>query len=172
MDFLKLYFNTWQLTTIALVLNAYSLLSLMRGNFVVFLLLLLTTLFVLKVPTKNNKCYELKYKNITEWFIMFSVVYIYYTMYGSKITGYDITLFYIILLLHNINFSIRNTLVYKNLPTNTNQQLQKTINKWITPYKSETKTKLENIYKYTNTYFNENITIMYLVILSLYIYNK
>jgi len=91
----------WHILMASLVVNAFALLTLSRGLFIVFLLLTLNLLFLSKLSNTyilNNKNkinpIELKLKEATEFIILLTISLFVYKKYNKKIINYIKTITY------------------------------------------------------------------------------
>lgn len=159
----------WHLVTAALVLNAYSLLALIKKDFILFIILFISAIFTIKLENFYREIYNLDnskeayYSNVSEWILYLSVFIVYTKIYNKLLTKPRLALIFVILLLCNVNFTTRHLLMQFN-----NIELDKPIELWIKPFSSIPIDTVVNFHKLTR-YFTEEYTIMYIVAILIYI---
>lgn len=92
----------WHILMASLVVNAFALLTLSRGLFIVFLLLTINVFFLIRLSNiyildnKKNKInpIELKLKEATEFIILLTISLFVYKKYNKKIIKYIKTITY------------------------------------------------------------------------------
>ena len=174
--FLKEYnIKPWLLITTGLVLNAFALLNLLRGEFYVFIGLyvfsqyteLLNRYYVNKYDLHSNL--ELYYSRISEWIKLITTILFFIQLYRHKIDRLTVKLLLFLgicmFILCNINFTVRNSLLIKE-----NKEINKYIELWVKPMSNVSKERLEKIHSNTK-YFTENLLIIYIVILMVIIHH-
>lgn len=163
--------------TYSLCLNAFGLLSLIYGEFLLFIMLFIFSIYLNKIYKAYVKKYSIKdrhidiYHNFADYIKIISTYCFFTLFYKSKISYNLIYLSIALLVICNINFTIEHILFdSKNKENNDN------INKIFMNYWSKSiswipDNKLKIIYNVTK-YFNELFIICYFVILMLYIHYK
>jgi hypothetical protein len=166
----------WHILMASLVVNAFALLTLSRGLFIVFLLLSLNVAFLIRLSNiyildnknKINRS-ELNLINITQMFIFLSLGFFIHKKYQNKITKGIVSIFSIIIFLYILYISIKNQRIFYRTK-------YKLWGSFYTPITNRIdlsffKDKLNILQQYTE-YFNEYYTIIYLLILITYINYK
>ncbi len=139
-----------------LVLNAFSLMELVKGNFIVFLLLSVMAFFT------DRLVKESMYQRIAEWIKLFTVFAFFTRIYRRKITNSVLVLALVILLLCNINYTVERLIIYH--AGGEKKHLKREELMWITPYKKISAEKIKKISEITQ-YFSETYTLIYIGIL-------
>ena len=154
-----------------LILNAFSLLSLMYKEFTLFILLFVTSLYCTvlfkKYSEKNeNENKKLKYySNFADYVKILSTYVVFSKMYEKKININIIIITTIILILCNINFTIENIL------DKTNKDQSEFIKLWNKTLSWIDEDKLQKINNFTQ-FFSEEFIMVYVVLIMIYIHNK
>lgn len=162
--------------TYSLCLNAFAILSLIYGEFLLFIMLFAFSLYLNKVYKSYVNKYNVQNRTIEIYFNFADYVkilstYSFFTLiYKKKITNDIVFISALILILCNINFTIENIL-FTNEEENND-----TYNKIFMKYWNKTlswinKDKLKKIYVFTQ-YFSEILVISYFIIIMLYIHYK
>jgi hypothetical protein len=163
----NLKFQPHNIITYGLCLNAFGLLSLLYGEFLLFIMLFATTIYTSHIFKSYNKKYKIKnkkvefYYNLADYIKILSTYIIFSNLYDKKITNPIIFLSIIILVLCNINFTIENIL--NNKKTNIFIDIWNKTLSWIS-----TK-NLEIIHNYSK-YFNEDLILVYFIGIMVLIY--
>tara|TARA_X000000950_G_scaffold262682_1_gene334209 strand:+ start:434 stop:961 length:528 start_codon:yes stop_codon:yes gene_type:complete len=162
-----LKFQPYNLITYGLCLNAFALLTLLYGEFLLFVMLFATTIYTSKLFKQYKKKYNYEkkyidmYYNVAEYIKILSTYAFFVTLYKSKLNNQVYLISIILLLLCNLNFTIETILEEKekNIFIKTWTKLLS----WIP------KDKLKSLYNFTQ-YFNEENILMYFVIIMVYVY--
>ena len=163
----SLKFKPYNIITYGICLNAFALLTLLYGEFPLFIMLFAFTIYtnyIFKLYKKeydyNNKYADLYY-NIGEYIKILSTYAFFTTLYKQKINIQIYAISIVLLILCNVNFTIQNILEDKK-----NNAFINTWNKtlsWIP------KNNLQQMYSFTQ-YFNEENILVYFIIIMCYIY--
>lgn len=162
-----LKFQPYNLITYGLCLNAFALLTLLYGEFLLFVMLFATTIYTSKLFKQYKKKYNYEkkyidmYYNVAEYIKILSTYAFFVTLYKSKLNNQVYLISIILLLLCNLNFTVETILEEKekNIFVKTWTKLLS----WIP------KDKLKSLYNFTQ-YFNEENILMYFVIIMVYVY--
>ena len=162
-----LKFQSHNIITYGLCLNAFALLSLLYGEFLLFLLLFVSTIYTSHIyksyikKYNENTEYVKFYYNLADYIKILYTYFIFTSLYNIKIKKPIIIISIVILSLCNINFTIENIL-------NTEKQ-----NLFIETWKKSMSwidmNTLQNINKYTK-YFNEELILVFFVVIMCYIH--
>ena len=162
--------------TYSLCLNAFGLLSLIYGEFLLFIMLFIFSIFLNKIYKEYVKKYNIKnryieiYYNFADYVKILSTYAFFSVIYKKKITYNIIFVSSIILILCNINFSIEYLIFDTNKENKDN--LDKIFMKyWSKPLSELGNDKLININKFTK-YFDEMFVLCYFVLIMLLIHYK
>jgi hypothetical protein len=162
--------------TYSLCLNAFGLLSLIYGEFLLFIMLFIFSIYLNKIYKEYVKKYSIKnryieiYFNFADYIKILTTYAFFSIIYKRKITNNIIYLSIVLLVICNINFTIEDLLFEQTKENND------TYNKIFMKYWNKTMSwihedKLKIIYKFTK-YFNEIFVICYFVLVMLYIHYK
>jgi len=153
--------------TFSLILNACGLMNLLNNKFIIFVFLFITSYYALLF----NKIYADKYNyssikvnyfhNVAEWIIIISMYMIISNLFKYKINIYIIIVFVIILILCNLNY-ILNKYNEKNA----------CIELWDKCIKTFIHKDAIDAIKNITIYFDETLTVLYLLIIITYLYFK
>ena len=162
--------------TYSLCLNAFGILSLIYGEFLLFIMLFIFSIFLNKIYKEYVKKYNIKnryieiYYNFADYVKILSTYAFFSVIYKKKITYNIIFVSSIILILCNINFSIEYLIFDTNKENKDN--LDKIFMKyWSKPLSELGNDRLRNIYKFTK-YFDEMFVLCYFVLIMLFIHYK
>jgi|SaaInlStandDraft_2_1057019.scaffolds.fasta_scaffold173266_1 hypothetical protein len=163
----SLKFQPYNIITYGLCLNAFALLTLLYGEFPLFIMLFTTTIYTSYIFKLYKKKYDYNpkyinlYYNLGEYIKILSTYAFFTTLYKSKINNKIYGISIILLILCNVNFTIENILEDKknNIFINT---WNKTLS-WIP------KNNLQKMYSFSQ-YFNEENILVYFIIIMCYIY--
>jgi low temperature requirement protein LtrA len=155
------------ITTFGILLNANALMCLLNNNFPQFVFLFLTGYFCsildkTYIDKYNYDSPSIKYyQRVAEWLKIVSLFVIFYRLYKNNIDYMIITIFILLLSLCNINFVIND---YN--PKN------KCIEFWKKCIiKIFNKDSLQYVSNFTK-YFDESMTIIYLIVMMTYLFYK
>jgi hypothetical protein len=162
-----LKFQPYNIITYGLCLNAFALLTMLYGEFFLFIMLFATTIYtsyIFKLYKKKYN-YESKYVdiyyNLAEYIKILSTYAFFVTLYKPKIKYQTFVVSIILLILSNLNFTIENILQ--------NKEKNMFINTWIKMLSWMPKDNLQKIYTFTQ-YFNEEFILIYFIIIMCYVY--
>lgn len=153
--------------TYGLCLNAFGLLSLLYGEFILFIMLFASTIYISHIFKAYNQKYNLStnmiklYYNVGDYIKILTTYFFFTSLYKKKINMNIIIISFLILALCNINFTVENILSNKK----TNLFID-TWNKTLSWLSDENLKKLHTITKY----FNEELILVYFVIIMCYIH--
>lgn len=167
------------IVTYSLCLNAFGLLSLIYGEFLLFIMLFAFSLYLNKVYKEYIKKYDVKdrymdiYFNFADYVKILSTYAIFTALYKKKINNNIIFISIVLLVLCNINFTVENILESENKEEH---EIENTYNKIFMKYWNKTLSwisidKLKIIHIFTK-YFSEIMILSYFIILMLYIHYK
>jgi hypothetical protein len=162
-----LKFQPYNLITYGLCLNAFALLTLLYGEFLLFVMLFATTIYTSKLFKQYKKKYNYEkkyidmYYNVAEYIKILSTYAFFVTLYKSKLNNQVYLISIILLLLCNLNFTVETILEEK--------EKNIFVKTWIKLLSWIPKDKLKSLYNFTQ-YFNEENILMYFVIIMVYIY--
>ena len=163
--------------TYSLCLNAFGLLSLIYGEFLLFIMLFIFSIYLNKLYKSYIEKYSIKnryieiYYNFADYIKIIST-YLFFTMFYKKKISYNIIYLSIVLLiLCNINFSIKHVLFDSKNKENNDNFNKSFMNYWSKSISWIHEDKLKIIYNITK-YFSEMFIICYFVLLMLYIHYK
>jgi hypothetical protein len=160
-------FQPYNIITYGLCLNAFALLTLIYGEFLLFIMLFGTTIYVsyLYKLYKKKYNYESKYVdiffNFGEYIKILSTYSFFVTLYKPKINNQVYLIAIILLIICNINFTIENIL--------NDKEKNIFVKHWTKLLSWIPKEQLQTIYSFTQ-YFNEENILSYFVIIMCYIY--
>lgn len=157
------FIKPWHIIILSLILNAIGLMNLLNNKFNVFILLVLCSYFCLIIVKQytNKSNIVIYFQNVVEWIIIISVYMTFTKKYNKKITSNIIILVIVLLLLCNLHF-----MSYKyNKKTKCIELWNKCLKKII---------NIDNLKKFNNItkYFDDYHTIIYLIIIMIYIHYK
>tara|TARA_B100000963_G_scaffold358807_1_gene384391 strand:+ start:725 stop:1252 length:528 start_codon:yes stop_codon:yes gene_type:complete len=162
-----LKFQPYNLITYGLCLNAFALLTLLYGEFLLFVMLFATTIYTSKLFKQYKKKYNYEkkyidmYYNVAEYIKILSTYAFFVTLYKSKLNNQVYLISIILLLLCNLNFTVETILEEK--------EKNIFVKTWIKLLSWIPKDKLKILYNFTQ-YFNEENILMYFVIIMVYVY--
>ena len=170
--------------TYSVCINAFGLLSLIYGEFLLFIMLFIFSIYLNKIYKEYIKKYEIKnrhteiYYNLADYIKVISTYGFISIIYKKKINYSIIFLSIILLIICNINFTIEHILLEENKENKENKENEENYNynKLFMKYWGKTISwipldKLKIIHKFTK-YFNEILIISYFVIIIIYIHYK
>ena len=153
--------------TFSLILNACGLINLLNNNFIIFIFLFLTSYFGLifnkiYIEEYNYESIKVNYfHNVSEWIIIISMYMIVSDLFKYKINNYVIVLFICILILCNLNYML-----------NKYNETNKCIELWDKCIKTIINKKNIDKLKSISIYFDESLTVVYLLIIIIFLYYK
>ena len=163
----SLKFQPHNIITYGLCLNAFGLLSLIYGEFILFIMLFASTIYTSHIFKTFNKKFKVKskkvkfYYNIADYIKILSTYVIFTSIYNRKINKNIIIISIFILVLCNINFTIENIL--NNEKTNI---FIDTWNKTLLWIGHDNLNKLHTVTKF----FNEELILVYFILIMCYIH--
>lgn len=162
--------------TYSLCLNAFSLLSLIYGEFLLFIMLFSFCIYLNKVYKEYVKKYKIQnrtieiYYNFADYVKILSTYAFFTLIYKKKISDKIMIISVIVLILCNMNFTIENIL-FESKDENNNQYDKIFMKYWNKTLSWIDTDKLKNIHKFTK-YFSELSVISYFILIMLYIHYK
>ena len=144
-----------------LVLNAFALMELIKGNFVLFLIGSVLAFFTDRLVTESL------YQRVAEWIKLFTVLAFFTRIYRRKITNIVVIIALVLLLLCNINYTVERLMIYHAEGEKNNLKREELL--WIKPYKNISREKIKKIREVTK-YFSEIYTLVYIGILMIIIH--
>lgn len=170
--------TTEQYIVYAVLLNAFAILALYRGGFTLFLMLFITSFYILFIAKINKKIkndetrYVKLFGRMAVWLMFVSVFYFTYIIYEPFISIEISFVFLFALILCNINYSLKILNKIENKEFENNQDLNSFfIEKWANMFKNISKEKRNNIAKVVRFFDEQMIICLYIVIL-IYLNNK
>ena len=163
--------------TYSLCLNAFGLLSLIYGEFLLFILLFVFSIFLNKIYKSYVEKYSIKnryveiYYNFADYIKIISTYSFFSLLYKTKISYNIVYLSIVLLIICNINFTIEYILFDSKNKENNDNINNLFMNYWSNTMSWIPENKLKIIYNITK-YFNEIFIICYFVLLMLYIHYK
>ena len=139
-----------------LVLNAFALMELVKGNFILFLIGTIMAFFT------DRLVEESLYQRVAEWIKLFTVLAFFTRIYRRKINNLVVILALVLLILCNINYTVERLLVYH--AKDNNKKLKSEEDMWIKPYKGISHDKIKKI-SIISQYFSETYTLVYIGVL-------
>ena len=162
--------------TYSLCLNAFGLLSLIYGEFLLFIMLFIFSIYLNKIYKEYVKKYSINnryieiYYNFADYIKILSTYAIFSVIYKRKISYNIIYLSISLLIICNINFSIEYLLFNSNKENNDNYD-KLFMKYWTKTMSWIHEDKLKRINKFTQ-YFDEIFVICYFILIMLYIHYK
>jgi len=153
--------------TYGLCLNAFGLLSLIYGEFILFIMLFASTIYISHIFKSYNKKYNIGsnmvklYYNIGDYIKILTTYFFFTTLYKRKININVIIVSIVILTLCNINFTIEN--IFNKKKTNI---FIDTWNKTLSWISEENLNKIHLV----TQYFDEELILVYFVFIMCYIH--
>ena len=157
------FIQSWHILVFILIVNSIGLMNLLNNKFSIFIVLLLFNQFCLIIESqyKSTASIIIYFHNVIEWVIIISVYMTFTQQYNNKITTPIVIIVLILLLLCNLHFMTHKY----NKKTKCIEIWDKCIKKVVNIDKFK---KINSITKY----FDEYHTIIYLIIIMIYIHNK
>ena len=161
--------------TYSLCVNAFGLLSLIYGEFLLFIMLFILSIYLNKIYKEYIKKYDIKnryseiYYNFADYIKIISTYGFISIIYKNKINYNIIILSIILLIICNINFTIEYILSQENQENQENNYNKIFMNYWIKLLSWIPLDKLKIIFEFTN-YFNEIFIMTYFVLIIIYIH--
>jgi len=160
----------WHITSLGLILTAFAILNLIKGDFYIFILLILTAHYTDIVNQRYREKYDIEgglyYERLADWVRLLSVLVFFSRIYRRKVTSLILILVLILLLLCNVNFTVRSAIDIRE-----GAVLEQSIVLWTKLCKKIPTKKLKEIYKYSQ-YFNETNIYLSVVAIMVYIHMK
>ena len=144
-----------------LVLNAFALMELIKGNFVLFLIGTVMAFFT------DRLVKETLYQRVAEWIKLFTVLAFFTRIYRRKINNIVVIVALVLLLLCNINYTVERLMIYHAEGEKNNLRQEELM--WIKPYKNISREKIKKI-SLVSQYFSETYTLVYIGILIIIIH--
>jgi hypothetical protein len=169
--FLKSYdTEPWHITSLGLILTAFAILNLIKGDFYIFILLILTAQYTDNINHRYREKYEMEgglyYERLADWVRLLSILLFFSRIYRKKVTSLILILVLVLLLLCNVNFTVSSAIDIRE-----GAVLEQSVILWTKLCKKIPTNKLKQIYKYTQ-YFNETNTHLAIVAIMVYIHIK
>ena len=167
----KLNIKYEHIITYGICLNAFGLLSLLYGEFLLFIMLFATSIYSNKIYNDYKLKFNVEndiidiYYNFSDYIKILSTYAIFTKLYHKKIDNNIIAVSLIILIVCNINFTIENILNKNKIKQNN------FIKQWIKLLSWIPKKNLEILQSITY-YFNEFNVILYFILAMIYIHYK
>lgn len=158
--------SKFHIISFSLIIHAFALLNLIKNDFSIFILLVLTSFylpFIIKPNTDTEKSYEY-YNRIAEGIKVFSLFYLFYITYEQKINITTFLIVFMVFLGAHLRFSIKNTIKVKE-----EEKIDKVLELWTIPYKNISLEKLKEIKKYL-VLFKERYIMFYIICLMIIIH--
>ena len=175
----KLPITTYNIITYSIFLNAFGVLSLLYGEFVLFVMLFVTS-FYLQFLAKVNK--NLKndvtkllriYGRLSVWIMFGTVMYAIIYLYDNQITFSISILFTIALIICNLNYSLKIVDKIEKDEFNKSQDINSfVIEKWGKLFSLIKKEKREKIAKFSRWFDEAMIIVIFLFIVVYLDYKK
>jgi hypothetical protein len=169
--------STYHIITYSVILNAFAVLTLLNGEFTLFILLFATAFFLQIVAKmcrrKKNDLTRITriYGRMSVWIMLVTVFYAIVYIYRDLINIPIITIFIIILTLCNVNYSLK---ILNKIETNQfddNEDLNSiALKKWTKIFKLISKEKRHKLINVTQ-WFDEPMVVIYFIIIIIYIHN-
>lgn len=159
--------NLWLVTAATLTFNAFGILHLLKGDFELFITLIITSQIIDmfdKYNRRNEKKTTYDYNQLLEWIKLITIFFAFTRMYTQYITPQIIGLVLIILILSNIDFSIKSSIEILE-----GNKKDSAIMFWTNPFRKLKLENLKSLEKITNM-FNESLTFFYIIIIMISIY--
>jgi len=170
--------STTNFITYSLLLNAFALLALINGSFILFIMLFATSFYIqflgkINKRLKNDITRISKiYGRLSVWIMFGSTLYFIINIYDNEITFPISLIFTIILGLCNINYSLKILNKIENKEFDHNEDINSYfIEKWANMFKGIPKRKRDNISKITK-WFDEIMVVVYFIIIVIYLNYK
>jgi hypothetical protein len=177
-DNLNKYVNisTYHIITYSVILNAFAILTLLNGEFTLFIMLFASAFFLQMVAKmskrKKNDITRITkiYGRMSVWIMLVTVFYTIVFIYQDLLSIPIILLFSIILIICNINYSLK---ILNKIETNQfddNEDLNSiALKKWTKIFTSISKKKREEITHITR-WFDESMVVIFFIIIIIYIH--
>ena len=169
--FLKSYdTEPWHITSLGLILTAFAILNLIKGDFYIFILLILTAQYTDSVNHRYREKYDIEgglyYERLGDWVRLLSILLFFSRIYRRKVTPLILILVLVLLLLCNVNFTVRSAIDIRE-----GAVLEQSVVLWTQLCKKIPTKKLKELYKYTQ-YFNETNIYLSIVVIMVFIHIK
>ena len=177
-DNLNKYVNisTYHIITYSVILNAFAILTLLNGEFTLFIMLFASAFFLQMVAKmskrKKNDITRITkiYGRMSVWIMLGTVFYTIVFIYQDLLSIPIILLFSIILIICNINYSLK---ILNKIETNQfddNEDLNSiALKKWTKIFTFISKEKREEITHITR-WFDESMVVIFFIIIIIYIH--
>ena len=177
---IKKYFNisTYHIITYSVILNAFAVLTLLNGEFTLFVMLFATSFYLQLVgkinKRRNNDLTRLTkiYGRISIWIMLVTVFYAVVFCYKEQINIPIISLFIFLLVMCNINYSLK---ILKRIETNSfdnNEDMNSYfLEKWSKLFSSITPEKRAHMANVTK-WFDEPTVVIIFILIIIYIHLK
>jgi len=166
----KYNFKPNDITSYGILLNAFALINLLNQEFLIFVLLFFTAYFCDILDGHYARTYNMEtkygvyYDRMADWIKLVSTYLVFTHIYQKKINYKIIGITILVFTLCNIHFTVKKALE-NNDEENICVKIWSKCVSWIS------KEKLEKISNYTR-YFDETMTIVYLILIMSYIHYK
>ena len=154
-------FDDTFIVSAGLVLNAFALMELVQGYFILFLIGTVLAFFTDRLVDESL------YQRIAEWIKLFTVFAFFTRIYRRKISNLVVILALVLLLLCNINYTVERLMIYHTEGEKNNLKREELM--WIKPYKNISHDKIKKFSEFSQ-YFSETYTLIYIGILMVIIH--
>jgi hypothetical protein len=177
---IKKYFNisTYHIITYSVILNAFAVLTLLNGEFTLFVMLFATSFYIQLVGKVNKRRHNdltrltKIYGRMSIWIMLITVFYAVVFCYKEHINIPIISFFIFLLVMCNINYSLK---ILKRIETNTfdnNEDMNSYfLEKWSKIFSSITPEKRAHISNVTK-WFDEPSVVVIFIFIIIYIHIK
>lgn len=153
----------WMVTAATLSFNAFGILSLLKGDFNLFIVLIIVSHF-LDMLDKYNRKKKSNSIQFLEWVKLISIFFVFTRVYKPYITNNVIIVVLVLLLLSNLDYTVDASIKVKQKKEN-----DAAILFWTKLMRKLDINTLVKIKQLTDI-FNEDMTYMYLIIIMIYIH--
>ena len=171
-NFIEVKPNT--ITTLGIIFNAFALLNLLYGKFSIFIVLFISGYFCDILGVVYAKKYNMEtkagkvYNRTADWIKLLTLYSFFTTIYKNKIHKLEVILGIIVLVICNIHFTVKKKI---NINLNKCNDENTYVKQWTKLIKFIDHSNLTDIVKFTK-FFDEPMTVLYLIILMCYIHYK
>jgi hypothetical protein len=160
--------DLWLVTTATLTLNAFGILYLLQGDFYLFIALIVSSQIVDMFDKYNrNKTKEnsnVNYNQMLEWVKLLTIFFAFTRVYSNYITNNIILIVFILLILSNIDYSVKSSIEIIE-----GKEKESQIIFWTKPYRKLKLQTLKNI-RMISSLFNENLTFFYIILIMVFVH--
>jgi hypothetical protein len=170
--------STYHIITYSVILNAFGVLTLLNGEFTLFIMLF-TTAFYLQIVAKAHKRKKNDLQRITKiygrmsiWIMLVTVLYAIIFCYKEQLTLPIISLFIFLLVMCNINYSLKMLNKIETNSFDNNSDLNTYfVEKWSRLFSFIKKDKREHVSNITR-WFDEPTVVVFFIVIIIYINYK